>query len=217
MRRGTRYPDRIDLGSVNATDLEISAEVSLGQALCDSILQHSFDDDDRRQGLSVFGTSYSRNRVRHAAFVAVSGLDVPEEKQFISISYFAPWERRPAAGLEPISTILSLLETYPEESELTCRVIFMYDNSRYDSAIRLPVALETPAGPEVDEIRGLRLTRTKDNLVVYSVVIDRPENEDTRHALSFTYQARFSSALPGRIVEEATEISREFVVERLAE
>lgn len=212
-----RYPERIDLASINITGLEITAEVRLGRALCDSILEYSFNDEDRKQGLSAFGTSYSRNKVRHSAFVAISGLNAPDEEQLIRISYSAPSVWKPRPGLERVTTILSLLETYPEESELSCRVMFLYDNKRYDSLLKLPLALETPSGPEADEIRGLRLTRTRDDLVLYSLVIDRPENEDTQHALSFTYQGQLSQALPSQVVEEAAEISQGFVLGRQLE
>jgi|GEM_PF-3699098 len=208
-----KYPYRVDLAGVKAERLEIHADISLDEQLRESLLQCCFDEEDREAGIAAFGTAYSKNKVRHTVIAHVTGLHEPNGPQHLRIDYEAATVAKPTKGLQSLSKLFAILRPMSDELTFLCFASFTYHWTTYTSLPTLPMKIEESEGLPFDEIRGFRLTRVRDDKIVYSAIVDRPTNEEIAHLISFTYSGRFTPQVPGEILTRATEISLRFVSE----
>jgi hypothetical protein len=88
-----------------------------------------------------------------------------------------------------------------------CRAIFEYPPAGYDLKYPLPSPLDRPM-EGFSEIRGIRLVRVVEGRILYSVIVDRPDNEITICTLYFTMQTTKHQALADDAFRKATEIIR---------
>ena len=86
-----------------------------------------------------------------------------------------------------------------------CRAIFEYPPTGYDLKFRLPSPLDRPM-EGFSEIRGIRLARTVEGKTLYSVIVDRPDNESIFCTLFFTMQKTKHQALAEDAFRNAAEI-----------
>jgi hypothetical protein len=91
-----------------------------------------------------------------------------------------------------------------------CRAIFEYPPTGYDLKYRLPSPLDRPI-EGFSEIRGIRLARTVEGKALYSVIVDRPDNEKISCTLYFTMQISKHHDLAEDAFRNATEIVK-FVI-----
>lgn len=213
MNPDRKYPHRVDLARVKAERLEIHADISLDERLRESLLQCCFDEEDRQAGIAAFGTAYSKNKVRHAVSARVTGLLEPDEPQHLRIDYEVETMAKPAKGLQSLSKLFAILGPMSDKLTFLCFASFTYPWTTHSSLLTLPMKIEESEGLPFDEIRGLRLTRVRDDKMVYTAIVDRPTNEEIAHLISFTYSGRLTPQVPGEILTRATEISLRFVSE----
>ena len=91
-----------------------------------------------------------------------------------------------------------------------CRARFEYPPKGYDLKYPLPSPLDKPV-EGFSEIRGVRLTRSVEGRTLYSVVVDRPDNESIFCTLFFTMQKTKPQSLAEDAFRNATEIIK-FIV-----
>jgi hypothetical protein len=88
-----------------------------------------------------------------------------------------------------------------------CRASFQYPPTGYNLKYRLPATLDrTMEG--FSEIRGIRLARAVEGRTLYSVIVDRPDNEDIFCTLFFTMQVKKHEALSEDAFRTATDIMK---------
>jgi hypothetical protein len=93
-----------------------------------------------------------------------------------------------------------------------CRARFEYPPSGYDLKYRLPSSLEKPI-EGFSEIRGVRLARAFEGRTLYSVIVDRPDNENVFCNLFFTMQKTRAQSVAEDAFRNATEIVKLLVTE----
>lgn len=213
MNPDRKYLHRVDLARVKAERLEIHADLSLDEQLREVLLRYCFDEEDRQAGIAVFGTAYSKSKIRHTVYAIVTGLLEPDEPQDLLLEYQAASTRKPVKGLQPVSRLFAALRPISNDLTFRCFATFRYSWTTYASVLALPMQIAESKGLPFDEIRGFRLARVRADKVVYSAILDRPTNEDTTHMISFTYSGRFTPQVPAEILTRATEISLRFVSE----
>ena len=88
-----------------------------------------------------------------------------------------------------------------------CRASFEYPPTGYDLKYRLPSPLDRPM-EGFGEIRGIRLSRAVEGKTLYSVVVDRPGNENIFCTLFFTMQETKHQTLAEDAFRNAAEIMK---------
>lgn len=86
-----------------------------------------------------------------------------------------------------------------------CMGIFEYPPSGYNLKYGLPSAIDRPMDG-FSEIRGVRLVRTVESKVLYSVILDRPDNTEITCSLFFTMQKAKLESLADDAFRKAREI-----------
>lgn len=115
--------------------------------------------------------------------------------------------------LKPIAELFNCLIGIDKKIALDVKAFFVYPESKYTTAIlNLPIKLEK--NDFFDEIRGVRFTKTQDDKIAYSVIMDRPGNKDIFANLFFQYVGTLNKDLPENIIKYSTEISRRVVSEK---
>ncbi len=110
--------------------------------------------------------------------------------------------------LKPSLDVEKLWKCLEKASKLPtwhCKAFFEYPSSGYDVKYRLPSPIDRPM-EGFSEIRGVRLVRTIESKVLYSVILDRPDNTDIRCTVYFTIQKETFEALADDAFRKATEI-----------
>jgi hypothetical protein len=88
-----------------------------------------------------------------------------------------------------------------------CRASFEYPPTGYDLKYRLPSPLDRPM-EGFSEIRGIRLTRAVEGRTLYSLIVDRPGNEEIFCNLFFTMQKTKHQTLAEDAFRNAAEIMK---------
>lgn len=215
MTRRRTDPTRLDLARVHAVHFCFQSELSLNTPLRRGLLDLSVDEEDRQAGRAIFGTSYRRSRTDHVAWGSVEGLSDESGPHKVIFSYSFAAEEVPSPLLPHILKLTQQLEGLPNEIEFACHAVLLYPHEIFASRwVALPGEISKRNIVPFDEIRGYRLTRVTDGDIVYSVLIDRPTNEDMLHSVTFSFLSRLTSALPGEIFKYAVSISSDFIRER---
>ncbi len=166
----------------------------------------------------VFGHDYKVNeQVHYERAVVFKDDKVHVDGYTIIISYTTG---EPLFGLEynkrqfkPIEELFDCLIGIDNKIALDVRAFFVYPDSKYTTAIlNLPIKLEK--NDYFDEIRGVRFTKTQDDKIAYSVIMDRPGNKDIFANLFFQYSGILNKDLPENIIKYSSEISRRVVSEK---
>lgn len=215
MSRRRRDLTRLDLAGVHAVHFCFRAELSLNTGLRERLLAFSVDEDDRQAGRTMFGTPYRRSHTHHFAWGSVERLGDESGPHEVVFSYWAAPEEVPSVSLPHIVELIQQLEELPDETKFACHAEFKYPHETFASRwLALPGEVRKRDIVPFDEIRGYRLTRVSNGDIVYSIIVDRPTNEDIMHSITFSFLSRPASTLPSEIFKYAVSISSDFVRER---
>ena len=207
-------PTRLDLARVHADHFCFRAQLRLDTPFRQRLLDISVDEESKREGIAVFATSYKRSRTQHGIWSFVRELGSESGPHEVSFNYWLEPEELPSSSLPDVLRLAQELEPLTDEIEWACHAIFRYAHETFAARwLELPMKVRERNMVAFDEIRGYRLVRTSDEDIAYSVIVDRPTNEDISHIVTFSFLSRLTPALPKVIFEHAVSISSTLIRE----
>lgn len=212
----------LNLKPFNAT--EITFEVTLPlSATGVAKLQSCFIDkktkkEQSKSLLFVFGRDYKVDEQVHyeRAIIFKSGKTGNKYTIIISYSLQGPIFGLPFNEQQLVSMdkLFDCLNEIDKETILDVKAFFSYSDEKYTTISSLHLPIKVDKNDTFDEIRGVRFTKTQDDKVIYSIVVDRPTNKNIFTNLFFQYVGRLDKELSKNIIKYSTEISRRFVNEK---
>lgn len=208
---------KLDLRAFNAIEISFDVSLALSKKIVDKLHSCFPKKKHKKDDILFFGEDYVLHKKKLYERGLVFKVDKTADKYVIIISYSINqplWDiTYDKKDFQPLSVLLDCLSEIEKKITLNVAAGFLYADSKYATAqLTLPIRLEN--NEYFDEIRGVRFTKTQDNKIVYSVIMDRPENKDISTNIIFQYTGTFSKNLPENITKYATDISRKVINER---
>lgn len=213
---------QLNLSKKNAVSLKLEVDLQLDESIvnnlggCFSKKYHELMSKQKvKNTFYFFGDNYKAGNKKHYSRGLVWKYSAAGNKYHIEIEYSvgqSVWEIEPPKELPSLSELLKCLAQYNKEISTSVTSNHIFPGEKYQSAIvNLPLKLERDE--PFNEIRGLRLSKTQDGNLMYSVIIDRPGNEDFYCGTTFQYTGKFSLELPENVIQYATQIAQRAINE----
>jgi len=192
----------LDLQSVRCERFSLHAHFPVGQpgermlaAACGAGFSKKRGSNEGRY--SVAGRAYSvklaiQRHVKGETTIDVVFRNAPEK----------PPKLKPELEIEKL---WKCLDETAKRPTWRCRAFFVYPPEGFELKYRLPAALDSRM-EGFSEIRGVRLVRLVEQKAVYSMIVDRPENEEVYCTLSFSMQITEHQTLAKEAFRNASEI-----------
>ena len=214
---------RLDLHTSNALKLKLEVDIALPANIIGKLKacfpeKEETEKKTKDKSLALFfGEDYSVNKRKHFSRGFVGKFDESKKDIYtlaVEYSVSGPlWGMEYHKSLRPLSELFDCLSAYDKDLTFEVEAAFLYSNQKFKSAlIELPIKLESQEF--FDEIRGVRLSKTRDGNVIYTVINDRPDNKDTFNTVSFKYTSLCSRDLPEKVLKHADQISRRLISEK---
>jgi hypothetical protein len=200
-----------DLVAVNANSLWFSCRIGLATEHLD-LLKAVLGAKPPYDDLGFpFGRNYRRGGKWHqeGAWLDRDGAET-DEYQLTFKCGVERGERLPKSLRAP-QLLLETLAPLGLKATWRCRAEFEYAETEWQSVIPLPLRLVESAALPFDELRGVRAVKLEGDKLVYSVILDRPDNKKCLHSVIFKYDASVEPSLAQGILSEAAKISLSFM------
>lgn len=159
----------------------------------------------------TFLHSYSRARQPHLASAQVQPLaESNMYRVLLNVERTSDKVAVPAGAHRP-SQMFNCLSTLKQSFAFNCLVHFVYPRQTYRATLGLPVRYSEPRALPFDIVRGYHVEKTENDGAIYEAIVDQPRDSDPYVIVIFTYEARFSTGLPGLVIAEASAIATLFV------
>ena len=197
----------LNLSKYNATSLGIKVSLEADKTVMDALKQCYPKQALKKPDKFIeFGSDYKVTRKRHSARGLVQKTG---GKEFQIYLYYAANKLSKLFGaseLQPLDKMLSCLMQIKTKLTFEVDADFKYSGKKFISRMKLPIKLSDEE--HFDEVRGLRLVKLAEGKKLFSLIIDRPNNEEFYHTVYFSYVGNMTKTLPMLILEEAVNISK---------
>lgn len=213
---------QLNLPSKNAVALKLEVGIQLSDKIV-SELVCCFPKERPTKNAKIkdqakiffFGEDYKVGNKKHYSRGFIWQYTPRDNKYHIIIEYTLEkpiWEDEPLQKIPTLSDLLKCLSKLEKEIKIDVLSNYVYSGKKYQNAIiNLPLKLEREEF--FNEIRGLRLTKTQDDNVLYSVIVDRPGNADIYCGVTFQYTGLFTTELPDNVFQHSAQIARRAINE----
>ena len=192
---------RIDLQPVHCRLFSLHAHFPAGEPSPDLLAT-----DCGSQFLKRRGTAEGRYSIAGREYGVFARIVRLEKSTLIDVTYGTP--RAKLGKTKKPLDVEKLWKCLGKTARLRtwhCSALFEYPKSGYDFKFVLPCPIEKPV-EGFSEVRGVRLVRVLEGKVLYSVILDRPENEAVTCSVSFTMEKEKLDSLAGDALGKASEI-----------
>lgn len=203
-------PLRLDLRQHQCTQLILLGTIALDQSKVEALSQMIKAARQRQEWPWVFGERY---RAGGGWYFVETFLYPARQTGVLNIQMVFSRGKEITPRVAAIAPMLDALSDSETAITVTCNAHFDYAENEGASTVPLPVgsqeAIALPEGPKMRfQVRGLRITQLdEEGSEDFSIVIDRPTNEEFHHTVSFERISALSDDLPGQLLERASEIS----------
>jgi hypothetical protein len=197
----------LNLSKYCATSLNIKVSLESDETVVDALKQCYPKQAVKKPFKFIeFGSDYKVARKRHSARGLV---EKTGDKKFQIYLYYASSQLNKLfepSELQPLDKMLGCLLQIKTKLTFEVDADFKYSGKKFISRMKLPIKLSDD--DHFDEVRGLRLVKLAEGRKLFTIIIDRPNNEEFYHTVLFSYVGNMSETLPGLILEEAVNISK---------
>lgn len=206
----------LDLGRRHCTQFLLSGSIMPDQSQMETLSGMVKAARQRQEWPWAFGERY---RAGSEWYAVETFLFPAKQAGALAIQVVFSPGRQLSPRAAAVGPMLEVLSNSDVALTVTCRAHFDYPQDEGISTIPLPFgspeAVAVPEGPKMRfQVRGLRITQVdEEGSEDFSIVIDRPDNEEFHHSVSFERISPLSGELMAQLFDRASEISRIFFSE----
>ena len=200
----------LDLKSHRCSEISMSTDIALDDGSLEKIRGMVERSEQGLEWPWLFDLHYKIGRQTYRLLCYLYQQSQPDRLSF-QATY--SWTTGPETGNAASAIdMFDALSQAVGTATFVCSATFKYGSGEATSTVSLPIELPVSDRSGKAEIRGVRVTRTgEQGNIEYSIILDRPGNEEYSYAILFEAQSQMAFETPAELLSRAGNIAGSFI------